>query len=716
MTVDNGTIKTKKMSDRIIDQLDSDPEKESKQAAVKQWLSRIAEDKARWCDDFERMEQDTEFAFGLQRPEQGKLQHDEYTANVTLRNINQKVASLYAKNPTAEFQRRKRRDFQIWDEKMETLIPLVQKLTMGIPPSFPEMALMMDYTHGMQFRQQVDAVADTLCKAYQYQLDEHDPDFKSLMKSLVRRTCICGVGYAYISFARDVESVLSSDGLDNTTMDRLRRLRAALMSWEDDGEADTSPRVEQLKSLMSSLMLSASGRETNFQVNERLVFDFPPATAVIPDKNCRNLRGFIGARYVTIERTLPLEDINAFFETNIVLGGDVKVVTKPIEGGWNKDAPQSVPDDKAMKPLVTLYEVLNKTDKTRFFLCDGYKDYVQEPEPVEPAVRGFWPIFALTFNDVEYIPNTRSSIFPPSDVTAMRSAQKEYNRTRESLRRHRNANAPKYVTVAGWLTDGDKDKLEFSEENAVIELQGTPPNGDVAKALMPITHDNLLPGDPRYDTSPLMMDILLTVGAQEANIGPPNPRGTATGQSIAEQSRSVGISSNIDDLDDFLSVLAAAGGDLWLQAASDETNKHIVGPGAVTPPPQARTDFLNEIFLRVVAASSGKPNKALELQNWQLIAPLLMQAGANPQFLVRETIKRVDDRLDPAEAFPLVPPTQGPPPSDGNAPQGQRPSHETGQEPPGQRRPGPGRVGRRVQGGGPQPQQQPPMVANAPGQ
>jgi hypothetical protein len=198
-----------------------------------------------------------------------------------------------------------------------------------------------------------------------------------------------------------------------------------------------------------------------------------------------------------------------------------------------------------------------------------------------------------------------------------------------------------------------------------------------------------IPIDPAaYDVSSLVSDVVATIGQPEQTLSPLDPRGTATGQTIAEQSRiSVGT-SNIDDLDDFLSWMARMGGEILLQEFSEETVKRIVGPGAVWPKtPQDREDFLNAIYLTTKAASSGRPNKTLEINNWRLLAPILQQAGANPQFMVRETIRRVDDQIDPSQAFPLTPMSSPPPGQMGNPPERDQP----GQTPPSQRRPGPGK-------------------------
>lgn len=673
-----------------VEQLEDDPQAAVKQAAVKATLARAKRAKNKWEPDIKRMKQDITFAIGYQRMEQQSLETEEYTCNLVLRNVNQKVAALYARNPDAEWQQRERMYYQLWDGKMETMQQLAMKAAAGVPMLPQDMALIQDYNQGYQTEQGIAKVGETLQKAYQYQIDEHDPDFKLSMKSLVRRVCTCGVGFVRVSFVREIDP-LTSQGIGNSVIDQAKILHSLMEELQDCSPDD--PRYETIKSLLASMQATLDGSMTTFDLNERLSFDFLPPTNVIPDENCTNLKGFIGCKELFIEYILPISDVNAYFETDIE-ASDVNKLYKG-DGTVEEMNHGDKLNEEPVEPKVVVIEVLNKRTKSSYFVMEGYKNYLQEPAPLEPDVKGFWPVFTLMFNDIESVPDSRSTIYPPSDVFLMRHPQKEWNRVREELRKHRNANAAKYLAKKGNLTEGDKDKLENAESNAVIELEGLIPGEDVQKALTPMIHDNIQLGDPRYDNAPMLQDILMSVGAQEANLGPPNPQGTATGQSIAEQSRTVGIASNIDDLDDFLCQLAEAGGSLLLQEMSRETVIQIVGPGAAWPDESNRQDFLNEIYLKVAAASSGRPNKAMDMQNWQMMVPLLMQAGANPQFIVRETIKRTDDRLNPQDAFPLqAPQTQGASPRPSGGPQGNGGKRPTNQPPANQGRPGPGQISR----------------------
>ena len=84
---------------------------------------------------------------------------------------------------------------------------------------------------------------------------------------------------------------------------------------------------------------------------------------------------------------------------------------------------------------------------------------------------------------------------------------------------------------------------------------------------------------------------------------------------------------------------------------SPEQVTKIVGPGAVWP--QLTLDQIaDELVLEIEAGSSGKPNRVQELRNWREILPFVIQIpGINPEWLGRETLRRLDDRMDLTDAF-----------------------------------------------------------------
>lgn len=625
------------------------PEQRESRALVKSWLERISNASEHWSKDFKRMKENMEFCSGIQWAGQETIDTDRYVVPLTLRLVNQKVSTIYAKNPTVVATPRKRKHYQIWDGKMDSFVEasemaaMTQAMGMPLPPQLE--AFFMDIEMGRNREQAIEGVGETLEILFQYTFDSQKPEFKEQMKQAVVRACVCGVAYARPVLCKKDEARATSM-LPNGTLEA----RAQTLLNKLDETPDDDVTLASLRSMTYAL-----GATPEIEgPNETLEFDFPPTTSIIVDPRCRNLTDFVAARWIAQEYVLPVDEVNALF------GSDIKLNSKG--GGadeYNVRNDTKLPDpdvnsddtDLAKKKLVKVYEVFDYTTKTRFFICQGHPDFLSEPEPPFPAVRGFWHHFALVLNRTEVEPGCKISLFPPSDVQTIKSAQLEWNRTRDALRDHRNANAPKYVARKGILTDNDKRNLTQATPNTVIELEGIPPDMPLEKALIALQVVAINP--TLYDVAPLEQDIYMGGGMQQANLGPAQPNVTATVGNIAEQSRMSVSSSNVDDLDGFLSRIVQAGGEMKLQGFSRETVVEIAGPGAIWPSDEAsRQGFLKEVFLKIEAASSGRPNKAMEIANWSQLAPLLAQAGANPVGMIKETAKRLDENLRVEEFLP----------------------------------------------------------------
>lgn len=652
-----------------------DESNDLEQAVVKSWLARISAAEKKWEPDFKRMRDNARFAAGWQWNGQTELDEDRYIANITLQMVNQKVASLYARNPTVEWKLRDRLIYQLWDGRLETLAVCIQKaqLTGGMDPA--SMAVIADYQHGLMVQELTKKVGKTLEILYQWMCDEQEPDFKKQFKSLVRRVITCGVGYVKQEFERQDQN----DLLDSTALNvsRIARAKAAqfIMSKLQSGDIDPDDeRVYQLKGLLDGLTKANAHADSQMQQttdpHERLVYNFPKAWNIIPDPCCTEIQDFIGADWVAEKFLMTLDEVNAFFQTDI----DSTDVSKLYNNeGYEQELKTFQIDTEgqtsdAKKPKVCVYEVFDKPTKTRFYLLSGWKNFLVEPSSVEPCTKHFWPWFTLTFNPVETCDADGAdgsngnpvSCFPPSDVQQMKSAQKEINRTRDALREHRKANAPRWAVSKGVLTETDKENLQTMPDNAVFETESMV--DDISKVIMALPK---IPIEPLvYDVTPQRDDVLMTTGLQESNFGiqkNTSKKGeTATAASIAEQSKVTNSASNVDDLDCLLSDLALNGGQLLLSEVSINTVKMVVGPGAVWPVAN-KTFFLNLIFLQCQAASSGRPNQQLDMNNWKILAPMLQQLGANPNAMVRETVRRLGDHLNPDDFFPLVPPQNVPP-------------------------------------------------------
>ena len=645
-----------------VQQLDMTPPKaepsEGRKAAVRAWLARIQRAEKKWAPDFKRMRSCMEFAAGVQREGQPTIDSEDYIANVTNRSVAQKVSALYARDPKVRAVLRDRLDYSLWDGKIESVALAFQKVAAGFPDP-NALALINDYSNGNQMKEDREKVGKTLECVYQWQVDQQEPEFKKQAKQLVRRVVICGVGYVRQRIELPGDTAMSGDGLESNPETRMKRAHDLLREMLEDGATEDDARVEQVQAL---LMGQSAGVDSAATGISRLLFEFPMSTAIVPDPKCRQLKDFVGADWVAERFVRPRSEVEAFFE--VELDGTASGAEDPDAEAISRPSTQPVrtaeTDDEA-DDMVLLYEVHDKRSKSRFIVCRGHDDYVLAPEPVLPPTKRFWPWFALTFNDVEIEPGcdekVKASIFPPSDVHLLKPMQKEWNRARQALREHRTGSVPFYVATVP-LNDQAKEFLKNVTPNDVLELPGLPPGTDPSKVLaafQPATLNPLV-----YQTVEVQQDILMTVGTQEANLGPTSGA-TATESTIAEQSRVSNLASNTDDLDDLLTDLARAGGELLMRTMSEAEVKAVAGAGALWPPADQVDQYAQEVVLTIEASSSGRPNKALDVSNFERIAPWLLQAGANPKFLVEEGLKRLDERIPVGDAFPLVPPVAATP-------------------------------------------------------
>lgn len=603
----------------------------SRASLVADWLGKVEESKAHWNNVFERMKQDMEFVAGKQWENQGDSD-GRYVANIVQRHIQQRVASLYAKNPQIVARRRKTLDFNIWDGSMGMLQAAQAEAQLaaqaGMLPSPQTIEFLNDFQAGVQRRQFLDKMAKTMEIVFKYALEQQQPNFKLQMKQLVRRVCITGVGYVKIGFERMLDRRPEDMNKIRDHTQQLLTAKRIAADLHDKQIGEDDKEMEQLKIMMNEL------KNMKVQiVREGLVFDFPCSTSIIPDKKCKQLKDFVGADWVAQEFKLSNDDIKEIY------GKDVAVGKRTLR----KTLGMSVPTYPQEEDIV-VYEIYSKRDNLKYVVADGYPDFLEEPSEPYPALERFWPFFTLSFNDIE----SEKEVFPMSDTRLLMPMQREYNRARQGLREQRHANRPKYAVPKGMLDDEDRMKLQMHPANAVLELNSVTPGTKVMDLIQPIP---LAGFDPMmYDTSMLFDDILKVVGSQEANMGGTS-NSTATEVSVAEGSRMSSIQSNIDDLDDMLSSMARAAGQVMLRYYNEDTVKKIAGPGAVWPLMDLAT-IMEELFLEIQAGSSGRPNKAQEIANFERLAPILMQVpGISPEWFAKQAIMRLDDNMQIEDAI-----------------------------------------------------------------
>jgi len=675
--------------DKVMDR--DAPEPPEQRAALVESLSRMVKDaKSYWDKEFKQMEKDQKFAAGDQWPSDTKAaifndaMDDRYVANITLRHIQQKVAALYCKNPKAVCRVRTKLMSTVWDGTQQQLMQAQQvqqqaqmaqqqMMMMGAslmtgapmpgstpgtppgpngepgtqpvmpPPVMPpppeqvqeSQAILDDAKQAKMHADQVKKIARTLELLYEYEVSEQQQPFKSMMKLVIRRAATSGVGWVKLGFQRVMGK---SPDYDTRIADAQQRLSTLERISADiaDGEIENdTAEAEQLR-----LLLQDMHNDSDIVVREGLQFSYPKPTAIIPDTRCVSLRDFLGADWCAEEFHLTPNEIKETYGVDV--GKDFRAYNRVNP---NSDYEQlrfrSPSDDKRISPgddeCALVWEVYNKKDGLVYTLCDGYKDFLREPSQPEFYTDRFWPWYAVLFNEVD------GRVYPPSDVSLMRPMQLELNRARQGLREHRIANRPKMVYAEGLLSEDDLDALRSHPINALISISGLQPGQDVKTVLQPLSGSPL---DPNlYEVNPVFQDMMRAVGDQEANLGGPSGA-TATETNLAQASRASALGSSVDDIDETLTSIARAAGQILLLNVSEETVKEVIGPGAMWPQ-LTKAEVAKELMLEIEAGSSGRPNQQQELQNFERLAPMLTSLpGINPLALVKEAIKRLDDRID----------------------------------------------------------------------
>lgn len=639
---------------------------------VEKIIKTVKADKQRWKKDFRRMRKNMQLArVGASKEwaEKGM-----YTANITGRHINQSVAALYAKNPKVVARRRERMDFALWDENPQSMMdafmlveqmttmaaqvqqtPVVDEMTgqpvtdeMGqpvmppppvMPPEFESARLLLeDIQEGLATRATFQKLGKTLEILFNYYAQEQSPlDFQTAMKQAVRRAKTCKVAYVRLGFQRVMQPQPVSTGVlgDATEQfDHLRRLA------EDQASGKLENKEAEQRELFYAQQTMSQQQE--IILREGPVFDWPESTRVIPDKLCRAIVGFIGCRHLTVEFLYTVEEVQELFGVDLKKGdtSETRSYTPYTSEGNEVGEDKEKPDDG----LVCVWEHFDKPSGNVYYVCDGYKGFLKPPGPPDVLVEGFWPIRALCFNQIE----DSEEVFPPSDVELIESAQIEYNRLRQGLSEHRKAARPRFMSSRGAMTEDDKEGMATAEPFTVLELDGLNPGEDLSTKLQPFQ----MPGvDPNlYLVAEAFQDVQLTVGASESSFGMAG-KATATGESLAEGSRTAAVSSNVDDLDSFLSAIARDVGQIMLRNLNEETVKKIAGRGAVWPQLTLAETF-EEIGLEIEAGSSGRPNQAQDIANWEKLLPMLVQLpGIQPGWIARKTIQTLDAAVDITEAF-----------------------------------------------------------------
>lgn len=610
----------------------------SKAAFLQKWAGAIKQAKKHWEKDFKRMREDMDFV--LKGSDKDWSESDKYVANVTQQYVRQRVSRLYARNPKFTCKKKERMDFELWDEKPETIQFAAQQAASGdLMAAMTLQQLQADIEQGMMRRQQLDKICKTMELLFEDSVKEQAPNFKKQMKQLIRRVETTGVGWVKIDYQRIMQPRADEETQVNDLSHRVAHIER-LEGDQIDKKFDENAAENEELSLATRQLQS----EPEVILREGLTFSFPRSTSIIVDPEIRSLEGLQGADWVVEEFCMTTDAIKEIYKKDI--GGSFKAYTVKGEDRIQGDLfTGKGPDGGAAPSYALVWHVYDKKTGYYFCMADGYTDYLREPGSPPVTMETFFPYLALMFNELEH----EKQIYPFSDVRLLRHIQKEYNRSKEALRQHRIASAPLYATGAGQFDEEDQLNLALHDPHDVIVLKGLGEGENVNNKLQQVKKH---PIDPNvYQTEDTFQDLTRVVGTDDAALGGTSSNVTATDSSIANDSRMSSLSSNTDDLDEFMGEMARLGGQVLLMEMSVEEVKKRVGKGAVWPE-LTRQEIMSEIYLTIEAGSAGRPNKAAKSAALERAGNILLSLpGVNPRWLFKQIMQTVDETLDLTDAF-----------------------------------------------------------------
>lgn len=341
------------------------------------------------------------------------------------------------------------------------------------------------------------------------------------------------------------------------------------------------------------------------------------------------------------------------------------------EGAFTKNAPSGQMGGNTPVEFVKVVELWDKRDGMIKTWVDGTKKWAIDPYAPPQATSRFYPYFGLAFYEVDGLRHPQSLVF------RLRKLADEYANCRSNQRLNRERSVPGTVFNRGAMSVEDAEKIQNSvsmENIGILPTDSTTPIQNIVMA-KPIGNYN----PALYDTTPIMSDMQVVSGVQEALNGAiqgsSQPK-TATESNQEQAGFNSRSGADRDTLEDLLTDCARYTLQTALQEIRPPLAQRIAGKKAFWPFGMDVEDIMTLVEVDLMAGTSGKPDRQQLQAAWSAVLPLLEKLmlqvrslqATDPAMadamenLVRETLRRMDDRLDLTQFIPTTPPPAPPPP------------------------------------------------------
>lgn len=318
--------------------------------------------------------------------------------------------------------------------------------------------------------------------------------------------------------------------------------------------------------------------------------------------------------------------------------------------------------------LLRVWEIWDQAANRVVTVCEGEEGFCCPPQTPDWTGERWYPFFCLMFNEID------GAFYPLSDIELTEDLVREYNESRDDFVRDRKYSLPlNVVRKGGSLTPEDVKRISNREGGDTIVVEGVggqPIGNDIwSGQLAQIKPEN-------YNTQPARADIEQLIGGGDAARGSVLEAKTATEAEILSQGLRGRNAERQDVMEDLLSELGTYTLQMMLRKLPEQAVKEIAGPEAVWPR-LSQDQIFKLVTVEVRGGSTGRPDRLQEQDRWTKLLPVvekamaqvgeLRAAGNHEQAqavieLIKETLRRFDERLD-LETYMPTPKEgeQGPP-------------------------------------------------------
>ena len=492
---------------------------------------------------------------------------------------------------------------------------------------------------------------------------------KSRAKATVRSALTSSFGVVKVMYQRDIHQDPIILSRINDAQDNILEIERLISTIEDPQQrGDLDAEKEELKQLMDSLneqieVVAAEGLVIDRVLTDNLLID-PSVCEFWDYADADWICQIVPMKRSTAEATYNMRlDKAKSYEDSV----DQKMRAK--EGRMATGA-ANLEEDKQ----IAILEIWDKNTQRVYTMAEGCNYWLREPYSPNKVGDRWFPFFLLPYQVVD------GQFIAPSLVDLTERLQAEHNLARDRFNEHRELCLPGWI-ASGEISEKSIRRYEDSKlgEITIVDTEGKPLNQFITER----NHPKI---DPQvYDTSAVRYDWEQVTGLQDAARSTVVKPKTATEANILNQSLSGRVSEFRDQVEDWLQEIAHYAAQILLQEMTPPQVERIMGPPEketqiimgmpieVDVPrfdwPQLSKDNVFEMIeMSIRAGTTGAPDKLEQQESWGKLLPIIQGQvqsiiqlksqgiDAEPIInLLKETVKRFDERLDVEQFIPAAP-------------------------------------------------------------